>query len=50
MDLNKMKYFLLRQIAYKHVLYDKNVNMGIIQIPESLYLLHLIEMLLLHHK
>lgn len=43
MDLNKMKYFLLRQIAYKHVLYDKNVNMGIIQIPESLYLLHLIE-------
>lgn len=43
MDLNIMKYFLLRQIAYEHVLYDKDVNRGIIQIPESLYLLHLIE-------
>ena len=43
MDLNLMKYFLLKQLDYRHVLYDKNVNAGIIQVPESLYLLHLIE-------
>lgn len=42
-DLNKIKYFLLREIAYKRVLYDKEVIARIIQIPESLYFLHLIE-------
>jgi len=42
-DLNKMKYFLLKQTEYSRILPGKKILGEIIQIPESLYLLSLIE-------
>lgn len=42
-DLKKIKYFLLKETKYSRILPDKKILDQIIQIPESLYLLSLIE-------
>lgn len=42
-DLNNIKYFLLKETEYSRILPGKKILEQIIQIPESLYLLSLIE-------
>ena len=42
-DLKRIRYFLLKQTEYSRILPGKKILEGIIEIPESLYLLSLIE-------